>query len=165
MAHHHTPSRYELLAPAVILEFSDDLRPTDVEPLQAFLAARLGEIAQAQPEGTDARWAAEHLALTIDAACRDLDDHLVAWENELTEGNIHQIGHVQMLRQDLKFAWNRLVKTAERFADHPDYLPRWRQLRYHCIEHAEVIEQTIGDASDAGILHAPRSNGVGVQNP
>ncbi|OLO25477.1 hypothetical protein PZ61_0237980 [Streptomyces sp. MNU77] len=101
MTRYASPGRDDVLAPAVVLEFSDDLRSADVGPLQDFLAARLGEIARAQPEGTDARWAAEHLARTIDADCRDLDDALVSWEVELTEGDINQVGLVQTLRQSL----------------------------------------------------------------
>ncbi|OLO25486.1 hypothetical protein PZ61_0238045 [Streptomyces sp. MNU77] len=153
MTHHVAPDHAALLAPAVVLEFSDDLRSADVGPLQDFLAARLGEIARAQPEGTDARWAAEHLARTIDADCRDLDDALVSWEVELTEGDINQVGLVQTLRQSLPTDWNRLVEVAQRFAGHPGHLPRWRHLRYSCAEHAEFVEQRTGDASDGGILH------------
>ncbi|GGN45843.1 hypothetical protein [Streptomyces fuscichromogenes] len=153
MAHRATPGRDRLLAPAGILEFSDDLRSADVGPLQDFLAARLGEIARAQPEGTDARWAAEHLAHTIAAACRDLDDALVSWEIELTEGDIHRPGLVQDLRQSLAAGWNRLAGTAQRFAGHPDHLARWRPLRYLSIGHAEFVEQGLGDETDAGILH------------
>ncbi|MFG3044916.1 hypothetical protein [Streptomyces sp. NPDC048202] len=144
-----------LLAPAVILEFSDDLRRADVRPLRDFLAARLGETALAQPVDSDARWAAEHLAENVDAACRDLSDALVSWEIELTERNINRPGLVQSLRQSLGIDWNRLIKTARRFADHPDYLPRWRPLRYCCVEHAEFIDHALGDAADGGILHAP----------
>ncbi|MEV6726366.1 hypothetical protein AB0M94_36195 [Streptomyces xanthochromogenes] len=152
--------RDDLLAPTTVLEFSGDLRPADVAPLRAFLAARLGEIAQEQPEGTDARWAAEHLAQTIAANCRDLDDDLVEWELELTEGDIAKPGHVQTLRGRLGIGWNRLVRTAQRFAGHPDYLPRWRLLRYSCVEHAEAVEQIMGDASDAGVLHSPAPDGT-----
>ncbi|MFF9638712.1 hypothetical protein ACF1D2_29550 [Streptomyces bacillaris] len=153
MTHHVTPGRDDILAPAVVLEFSDDLRPADVGPLQDFLAARLGEIARAQPEGTDARWAAEQLARTIDADCRDLDDALVSWEVELAEGDIDRAGLVQTLRHSLSTDWNRLVEVAQRFAGHPGHLPRWRRLRYSCAEEAEFVEQRTGDASDGGILH------------
>ncbi|MET8816442.1 hypothetical protein ABZW47_31135 [Streptomyces sp. NPDC004549] len=161
MTHRDTLGHADLLAPAAILEFSDDLRAADVGPLRDFLAARLGELARDQPEGTDARWAAEHLAQTVDAACRDLDDALVAWEIELTEGDIHQPGHVQGLRQNLASGWNRLVETAQRFAGHPDHLPRWRALRYCCVGHAEFVEQAIGDATDSGILYrgSPHQDG------
>ncbi|MFF5881215.1 hypothetical protein ACIQ9M_34825 [Streptomyces californicus] len=153
MTHHVIPDHAALLTPAVVLEFSDDLRSADVGPPQGFLVARLGEIARAQPEGTDARWAAEHLARTIDADCRDLDDALVSWDAELTEGDIKQVGLVQTLRQSLPTDWNRLVETAQRFASHPDHLPRWHRLRYSCAEHAEFVEQTLGDASDRHLLH------------
>ncbi|MCS0636821.1 hypothetical protein NX801_14360 [Streptomyces sp. LP05-1] len=155
MTYRDIPGVGHLLAPAAILEFSDDLRTADVDPLQAFLAARLGEIARAQPEGTEARWAAEHLARTVDAACRDLSDDLVSWQIELTEGDIEEPGLVQRLRQGLASDWNRLVRTALRFAGHPDYRPRWRPLRYSCVAHAEFSEQALGDAADAGILHCP----------
>ncbi|WP_097865736.1 hypothetical protein [Streptomyces sp. rh34] len=153
MTRYVTPGRAAFLAPAAILEFADDLRPADVGPLQDFLAARLGEIARAQPEGTEARWVAEQLARTIDADCRDLDNALVSWEVELTEGNIDRVGLVQTLRQSLPTEWNRLVEIAQRFADHPDHLPRWLRLRYSCAEHAEFVEQRTGDASDGGISH------------
>ncbi|MFF0384336.1 hypothetical protein [Streptomyces sp. NPDC004286] len=144
-----------LLAPAAILEFSDDLRRADLRPLRDFLAARLRELAAAQPVDSDAHWAAEHLAQTVDASCRDLCDALVSWEIELTEGNINRPGLVQSLRQSLGIDWNRLITTARRFADHPDYLPRWRPLRYCCVEHAEFIEHALGDEADGGILHSP----------
>ncbi|MFD3908844.1 hypothetical protein ACFXOL_20970 [Streptomyces californicus] len=153
MTHHVTPTRDDIPAPAVVLGLSDDLRPADVGPLRGFHAARLGEIARAQPEGTDARWAAEHLARAIDADCRDLDDALVSWEVNLAVGDIDRAGPVQTLRQSLPTDWNRLVETAQRFAGHPDHLPRWRHLRYSCAEHAEFVEQRTGDASDGGILH------------
>ncbi|MEU4025730.1 hypothetical protein [Streptomyces anulatus] len=154
MTHGTTPGRDDILAPAVVLEISDDLRSADVGPLQDLLAARLGEIARAQPEGTEARWAAEQLARTIDADCRDLDDALAAWEVELAEGDIDQAGLVQTLRQSLLTDWNRLVEIAQRFAGHPDHLPRWRPLRYSCAEEAAFVEQRTGDASHGGISHA-----------
>ncbi|MET8694134.1 hypothetical protein ABZV65_16555 [Streptomyces bauhiniae] len=154
MIHRDIPGHEQILAPAAILEFSDDLRVADVSPLRNFLAARLGELARDQEEGTDARWASEHLARTIDAACRDLADALVSWEIELTEGDIGRPGHVQRLRQNLATGWDRLVQTAQRFAGHSDYLPRWRPLRYCCVEHAEFVEQALGDATDSGILHS-----------
>ncbi len=152
--------RDDLLAPAAILEFSDDLRVDDVEPLDAFLAARLGEISRAQPEGTDGRWAADHLATTIAANCLTLSDDLVSWEIKLTEGDIKEPRHARSLSQRLWTNWNRLVRTAERFADHPDYLARWRPLRYTSVEHAEFVEQTLGDQSDGGILHSATARRV-----
>ncbi|MYX18403.1 hypothetical protein GTY67_34205 [Streptomyces sp. SID8374] len=154
MTHRTNLDREDILAPAAILEFSNDLRVEDVQPLLTFLDARLGEIARAQPEGTDGRWAADHLAETIAANCRDLSDDLVSWEIELTEGDIRAPGHARDLSQRLWTDWNRLVTTAQRFADHPDYLPRWRRLRYTCVEHAEFVEQALGDESDGGTLHS-----------
>ncbi|MEU6387216.1 hypothetical protein ABZ847_27090 [Streptomyces bauhiniae] len=112
MIHRDIPSHEQILAPAAILEFSDDLRVADVSPLRNFLAARLSELARDQAEGTDARWASEHLARTIDAACRDLADAQVSWEIELTEGDINRPGHVQRLRQNLATSWDGLVQTA-----------------------------------------------------
>ncbi|MFJ2645288.1 hypothetical protein ACIO1C_00895 [Streptomyces sp. NPDC087420] len=153
--------RDDLLAPAATLEFSDDLRLDDIEPLDAFLAARLGEIASAQPEGTDGRWAADHLAATIADNCRTLSDDLVSWEIEPTGDDTREPAQVRRLSQRLWTNWNRLMSTAERFANHPDYLPRWRSLRYTSVGHAEFVEQTQGDQSDGGILHSATARRVG----
>lgn len=57
MIHRDIPGAEPLLAPAAILEFSDDLRVADVSPLRDFLAARFSELVSDQEEGTDARWA------------------------------------------------------------------------------------------------------------
>ncbi|WP_327350393.1 hypothetical protein [Streptomyces sp. NBC_01304] len=138
---------------AAVLEFSDDLRGADVRPLQAFLAARFGELAENQIEGTDAHWTAAHLAQVIDTYCRDLDDDLVTWEVTVRERRIQEPGLVQMLRQSIATDWNRLVDTASRWAGHPDHLSRWRRLRYSSVEHAEFVEQVLGDATDAGTFY------------
>lgn len=134
----------DLLAPATVLEFSDDLRVVDIGPLQIFLAARFGELAALQAPDSDARWGADRLASVTDAACRDLEDALVLWQNILTEGRTQEPGVVQALRDDLGFDWNRLIETAARFAAHPQYRPRWRPLRYVSVEHAEYVELSDG---------------------
>ncbi|MFE2267595.1 hypothetical protein [Streptomyces griseosporeus] len=119
----------EIRQPAEVLEFSDDLFVVDVDPLRDFLAARLAEFAAAQPEGSEARWAAQRLADVTRAACRDLEQALLSWEAVLAAGRAEEGGLVETLRRSLGPQWNRLVVTASRFADHPEYLPRWRQLR------------------------------------
>ncbi|MDG4859027.1 hypothetical protein P8605_12830 [Streptomyces sp. T-3] len=139
--------------PAAVLEFSDDLRGADVRPLQAFLAARLGELVENQIEGTDPHWTAGQLAKVVDAYCRDLDDDLVTWEMTVREYRTGEPGLVQMLRQSIATDWNRLVDMAARWAGHPDYLPRWRRLRYSSVEHAEFVEQVLGDGTDAGVFY------------
>ncbi|ARE79481.1 hypothetical protein B6R96_36300 (plasmid) [Streptomyces sp. Sge12] len=156
MTDRHLKAVDDLLAPAAVLEFSDDLRIPDIEPLQSFLGARLGELA-AQEQDADARWAAQRLAELTDAACRDLEDELVIWQEVLTEGRAGQPGPVQTLRQGLGFRWNRLIDTASRFASHPDYRPRWHRLRYLCVEHAEFVEQA-DQGMQRGSLDGDRSH-------
>ncbi|MFF9278920.1 hypothetical protein [Streptomyces griseosporeus] len=119
----------EIRQPAEVLEFSDDLFVVDVDPLRDFLAARLAEFAAAQPEGSEARWAAQRLADVTRAACRHLEQALLSWEAVLATGRAEEGGLVETLRRSLGPQWNQLVVTASRFADHPEYLPRWRQLR------------------------------------
>ncbi|MFI0721364.1 hypothetical protein [Streptomyces sp. NPDC021224] len=155
MRYYDHPGDEEKLAPVAILEFSDDLRVADMAPLHDFLVARLGEVAARQPEGTEARWAADCLVEVIATAGRDLSDLASTWELEILEGDIHKPGLVQNVRNCLQRDWNRLVEVAMRYADHPDYLPRWRLLRYCCVEHAEFVEMAMGDAADAGIIDAP----------
>ncbi|WP_031516173.1 hypothetical protein [Streptomyces sp. NRRL F-5123] len=161
MRYYDHPGDEEKLAPAAILEFSDDLRVADMAPLHDFLVARFGEVAARQPEGTEARWAADCLVEVVAAAGRDLCDLASTWELEILEGDIHEPGLVQHVRNCLQRDWDRLVELALRFADHPDYLPRWRLLRYCCVEHAEFVETAMGDAADAGILHAPGATANG----
>jgi hypothetical protein len=155
MRYYDHPGDEEKLAPVAILEFSDDLRVADVAPLHDFLVARLGEVAARQPEGTEARWAADCLVEVVAASGRDLSDLACTWELEILEGDINAPGLVQSVRHSLQRDWNRLVEVAHHHADHPDYLPRWRPLRFCCVEHAEFVQMAMGDAADAGILDAP----------
>ncbi|MGW1013228.1 hypothetical protein ACWD4X_24710 [Streptomyces termitum] len=128
-------------------EFSDDLRHADVEPLETFLRARLGELAEAQEPG-DARWAVERLAEVTAAACVTLTDNISAWETVLTEGRTEEKGATQTLRQDLRFGWNELTKTASRFVGHADHQPHWRARRYLCAQHAEFVEQDLQEETE-----------------
>lgn len=136
----------DLRTPAEILEFSDDLRYSDVDPtLWGFLKERLGELVDAAEEGTEARFTAERLRDVTLNDCLHLCDMLTAWEEVVVEGRVERSGHVQALRQTVKSSWNRLIVTAEHFAGHPDFSPRWRQLRYMCLAHAEFMEQIEGE--------------------
>ncbi|MER7769284.1 hypothetical protein [Kitasatospora sp. NPDC096140] len=125
--------------PVELLEFSDDLHYEDVTPLRAFLDARLREVVEAQPEGTDARFAAERLADVTKSDCIFLSDVLGAWEDVLMEGRGDEPGWTQRMRQDGVLWWARLCRTAERFRDHPDHRSRWRPLPFMNLAHAEFM--------------------------
>ncbi|GHF53460.1 hypothetical protein GCM10010218_38690 [Streptomyces mashuensis] len=137
----------DVLAPVEILEFSDDLRVPDVQPLQKFLVARLDELIDAAPEGSGAHFTAVRLKDLVRNDALHLADLLGEWEDVVEAGRTHQVGHVQRLRQDVGIWWNRLCATAAHFHGHPDYRPRWRELRFLCLEHAEIIEQVEGGFS------------------
>ncbi|MFE4976095.1 hypothetical protein ACFRAR_28835 [Kitasatospora sp. NPDC056651] len=126
--------------PVELLEYSDDLHLEDVTPLAAFLAARLRELAEAQPEGTGARFAAERLAAVTARDCIFLSDILGAWEDAILEGRADEPGWTQRSRQDCVLWWERLCRTAEEFGDHPDHRSRWRPLRFRNLAHAEFME-------------------------
>ncbi|MBO1415891.1 hypothetical protein [Streptomyces sp. FH025] len=125
--------------PKELLEFSDDLHYEDVTPLRHFLAARLAEIVEAQPEGSDARFAAERLADITANDCVQLGDLLGAWSEVVVEGRVDQPGQTQRLRQDVMIWWGRLCVTADRFRDHPDHRSRWRALQFMNLAHAEFM--------------------------
>ncbi|MFD7906157.1 hypothetical protein ACFV4G_28425 [Kitasatospora sp. NPDC059747] len=125
--------------PAELLEFSDDLHVEDIDPLRTFLAARLREIVAAQPDGSDAHFAAERLEQITSADCIQLADLLVAWEVVLEEERTEEPGETQRLRQDVSIWWARLCRTADRFRDHPDHNPQWRRLDYMNLWHAELM--------------------------
>ncbi|MFE7526502.1 hypothetical protein ACFU7Y_12335 [Kitasatospora sp. NPDC057542] len=125
--------------PVELLEFSDDLHTDDVTPLQAFLAARLREVVEAQPEDSSARFAAERLAEVTAGDCVFLSDVLVAWEEVVLEGRNDEPGWTQRMRQDAMLWWERLCETADRFRDHPDHRSRWRPLAYMNLAHAELM--------------------------
>ncbi|MEU7278514.1 hypothetical protein AB0A69_06955 [Streptomyces sp. NPDC045431] len=144
------PTESELLAPAVVLEFSDDLRYEDVGPLRRFLEARLAEMIAAQEEGSDGHFAAVRLRDITVSDSVHLADMLSEWGRVIVAGRHDQPGHIQTLRQNLPHWWNRLVANAQHFADHPEYLPRWRNLRYLCVEHAEFIEAANEGMSRSG---------------
>ncbi|MEW1635391.1 hypothetical protein AB0469_15090 [Streptomyces sp. NPDC093801] len=81
MPHRLAPGREELLAPAAIREFSDDLRPTDVEPLQELPAARLGEIARPGDGAGFVLWRSMRADLPITGLptpCRQVREDLAA---------------------------------------------------------------------------------------
>ncbi|MFI2608272.1 hypothetical protein [Kitasatospora sp. NPDC018619] len=122
-----------------LLEFADDLHTDDVTPLQAFLAARLRELVEAQAEGTGARFAAERLAQVTASDCIFLSDVLVAWEEVVLDGRNDEPGWTQRMRQDAMIWWERLCVTAAAFRDHPDHRSRWRPLPYMNLAHAEVM--------------------------
>ncbi|MEV7598180.1 hypothetical protein AB0O91_12465 [Kitasatospora sp. NPDC089797] len=122
-----------------LLEFSDDLHHDDVPPLQAFLAARLGEVVEAQREGSAIRFAAERLADLTDEDCVHLADLLGAWGEVVDDGRVDVPGETQRLRQDVMIWWQRLCDTADGFRDHPDHNPRWRGLRFLNLAHAELM--------------------------
>ncbi|MBV6699986.1 hypothetical protein [Kitasatospora aureofaciens] len=125
--------------PAELLEFSDDLHSEDVGPLRAFLSARLGEIAAAQPEDSDVRFVAERLARITVSDCVHVADLLGAWDQVVLEGRTGEPGQTQRLRQDIALWWGRLCRTAERFRHHPDHNSRWRPLMYMNLDHAEFM--------------------------
>ena len=129
-------------SPATVLEFSDDLVYADVDPLRMFLRARLGELADGQADGTDAHFTAKRLRDITDSDCIHISDSLSEWERVVARGQTDQAGEVQTLRQRIARWWNRLCRTADRFCDHPDFNPRWRELSYMCVEHAEFMEAT-----------------------
>ncbi|GAB7184509.1 hypothetical protein ATKI12_4340 [Kitasatospora sp. Ki12] len=126
--------------PVELLEFSDDLHYEDVTPLRAFLTARLGELVEAQPEGSGARFAAERLAAITQYDCIFLSDILCAWEDAVLEGRGNEPGWTQRMRQDAMIWWDRLCRTAGEFRDHPDHRPRWRPLRFMNLAHAEFLD-------------------------
>jgi hypothetical protein len=132
--------------PKEVLEFSDDLHYKDVTPLQKFLAARLGEVVAAQPDGSDARFAAERLAEITASDCIHLADLLGAWEEVMVEGRYDEPGQTQRLRQDVMLWWERLRETAERFRDHPAHRPRWRALVFMNLAHAEFMARLTDSA-------------------
>ncbi|MFJ9411200.1 hypothetical protein [Streptomyces sp. NPDC101393] len=144
-----------LLAPAAVLEFSDDLRYADVEPLRDFLAARLGEIADATEEGTDAQFTATRLRDITSDDCVSLADQLSEWEQVVEAGQVRRPGRTQTLRQNLGRDWRKLTVTASRFRDHADFNPRWRPLRYSCVEHAEFVEQAMHGRSSGSYEDGP----------
>ncbi|MFJ3906291.1 hypothetical protein [Streptomyces sp. NPDC090025] len=127
--------------PVTVLEFSDDIHTKDVDPLREFLHERLAELVARQAPGTEAAWAAERLLKSTDWQSLFLSDLANMWSIEVHAGRAHRAGLTQRLRQDLLAWWNELCRTAEQFADHPDHLPRWRPLKYLCVEHAEIAEQ------------------------
>ncbi|MFE4358287.1 hypothetical protein [Kitasatospora sp. NPDC056800] len=129
-----------------LLEFADDLHTDDVTPLRAFLAARMSELVEAQPEGTSARLAAARLAEVTASDCIFLSDVLVAWEDVVLEGRKDEPGWTQRMRQDAMLWWRRLCVTAEMFGDHPDHRSRWRPLRYMNLAHAELIAELTDEA-------------------
>lgn len=133
--------------PAAVLEFSDDLHLEDVGPLREFLDARLSELAHRMTEGSDAHFAASTLAEIVRSDCIHLEDSLVAWEDVVAARRVSEPGPTQALRQDIGAWWNRLCRVAARFRDHPGHRPRWRELRYLCVEHAEFVEAATGDLS------------------
>ncbi|MFJ8471162.1 hypothetical protein [Kitasatospora sp. NPDC094011] len=122
-----------------LLEFSDDLHHDDVTPLQEFLAARIGEIVEAQPEGSATRFAAERLADLTLHDCIHLSDMLGGWGEVVVAGRVDVPGGIQRLRQDVMLWWQRLCETADGFRDHPDHNPRWRALRFVNLAHAELM--------------------------
>ena len=145
----------DLLAPAAVLEFSDDLRYADVEPLRDFLAARLGEIADATEEGTDAQFTATRLRDITSNDCVSLADQLSEWEQVVATGQVRRPGRTQTLRQNLGHDWRKLTVTASRFRDHVDFNPRWRPMRYSCVEHAEFVEQAMDGMSRGSYEDGP----------
>lgn len=146
----HLESVEARLAPAAVLEFSDDLRQPDVAPLRAFLDARLGELVAVAEDGSAARFTAERLRDLTSKDCVHLDDMLLDWQARVRAGLTEQSGSTQELRHDVHIWWNRLTTTAARFADHDDFNPRWRPLSWLCVEHAEFVEQAAGDATAGG---------------
>ncbi|MER0443583.1 hypothetical protein ABR738_03200 [Streptomyces sp. Edi4] len=126
--------------PVEILEFSDDLHSSDASPLRDFLSARLTDLAERQEAGSEAAWAAHRLRQSTDHTALCLCDLLTSWGMEVAAGRTSEPGLTQRLRQDIQMWWNELCLTAARFSDHPDYLPRWRQLEHLCLEFAEWEE-------------------------
>ncbi|WP_142215465.1 hypothetical protein [Streptomyces sp. SLBN-118] len=134
-------------APVDVLEFSDDLVEADVQPLRDFLTARLTELIERQPPGSDERFAVAALMDHVTLDCIGLSDGLLAWGGHVARGQKNQAGHVQTLRQDIRSRWNLLCRTAACWREHPEHQSRWRELYHLCAEHAEFVEQTMGDAS------------------
>ncbi|MEE1740331.1 hypothetical protein [Streptomyces sp. BE147] len=143
-------SRSDLLAPAVLLEFSDDLRYEDIEPLRTFLEGRLAELVAGQEEGGEAHFAAVRLLDITVSDCVHLADLLTEWEPVVLARMQEQCGHVQTLRQNIAEWWNRLTLTAQRFSGHPGYRPRWRPLCHMCVAHAEFLDSAGGGMSRNG---------------
>ncbi|MBD0691192.1 hypothetical protein [Streptomyces sp. CBMA123] len=135
--------------PRELLEFSDDLHHEDVTPLRAFLSARLGEVVEAQPEGSAARFAAERLADITLSDCIHLGDLLLVWSEVVMDDRVDVPGEVQRLRQDVMLWWERLCETADGFREHPGHNPRWRALRYLNLAHAELMA-SLTDSSRGG---------------
>ncbi|WP_372411981.1 hypothetical protein [Streptomyces luteireticuli] len=130
----------EIRGPVKELEFSDDLHTDDVEPLKAFLSARLGELVRQHPEGSAEHFAAVRLSEVTRADCIYLSDIAGMWGDFVVAGRGGDPGLVQWLRQNVAQWWNRLCGTASRFSDHADYNPRWRRLESMCAEHAAIEE-------------------------
>ncbi|MEV0604519.1 hypothetical protein AB0I82_35205 [Streptomyces sp. NPDC050315] len=108
-----------------------EITAAELEPLRAFLAARLREAVAAQPPGSPTRRLLNRLARLTDLDCLDLENHVSAWECDREDGLAWQSDAFI----DLGTVWNSLMDTAAIFADHPDYLPRWRRLPYAGPEH------------------------------
>lgn len=123
-----------------------ELSAAEMAPLRAFLAARLREAVTAQPPGSTTRHLLNRLAHQTDRDCLDLESHASAWECDREDGLEEQSSAFV----DLGTVWNSLMDTAVAFADHPDYLPRWRRLPYTGPEHprAQSLEKLF--AADGG---------------
>ncbi|WP_331719400.1 hypothetical protein [Streptomyces sp. NBC_01187] len=115
-------------------EVPEDLTWEEMYPLRAFLALRLAELDSRQKKEDDAHFAAYRLRQITDSDCLRLEDLTSAWQHIRYEGRAAEPGAVQLVRQELGSVWNELVETAAHFADHPDFLPRWRPLPHVCHE-------------------------------
>ncbi len=132
--------------PVEVLEYSDDLACGDVgREMMDFLTARFGELVDAQPVGTEARWATERLRDVTLSDCRHLSDMLTSWEEIVGTGRAERPGLNQVLRQDIGIWWNRIIRTTRRFREHPDFLPRWRYLPYHNAEFERFLKMVAKD--------------------
>ncbi|MFE3557862.1 hypothetical protein ACFXKW_23780 [Streptomyces sp. NPDC059193] len=117
--------------------------------LRDFRHRRLTELAERQEEGAEAAWAAWRLVQSTDRATLYPSDFLALWGMVVDEGRTEEAGFTQRLRQDIRMWWNELCLTADQFSEHPDHLPRWRNLEQMCLEHAEWKEQ-LNDGFSAG---------------
>ncbi|MFD8621534.1 hypothetical protein [Streptomyces sp. NPDC059513] len=148
----------DVLAPATVLEFSDDLPYVEFTPLHGFLEARLTEAAAAREEGSDPHLPVTSFRDVTRSPCVTLADELSAGEQVALTGQADLPGETQTRRQNTGHGWSQLVTAAERLSCHPGHLPRWRTLPHMFAEHAEFvaaaeIDRRISDSNEATGAH------------
>ncbi|MFC8264055.1 hypothetical protein ACFUNF_42355 [Streptomyces sp. NPDC057291] len=129
---------------APLLQYSDFLTLNDAGPLRVFLASRLSALTAHLDDGSEEHFAATALTEIAVADGQHLAQLLEQWEEVLAHKNEPQ-GPAQALRQDVRLWWNRLARLAARWSDHPDFSPRWQELRYFNAQHHTFVtsaEQT-----------------------